>query len=100
MQARSPDGELQTGQPALNIDEVEMSLQVIKEAIANKKMICPQCKQPIQKFEKYAETIDAVRDGFGTTDIDSRGSRVTLTCGNGECPFHERTEFWSQYIDQ
>ncbi|HEY9719749.1 MAG TPA: hypothetical protein V6C69_19880 [Trichormus sp.] len=77
-----------------------MSLQVIKDAIANKKMTCPKCKQPIQKFDKYAETIDAVRDGFGDTKIDSRGSRVTLTCGNGDCDFHERTEYWSQYIDE
>ena len=37
------------------IQEVYMSLQVIKEAVANKKMLCPECKEPIQKFEKYAE---------------------------------------------
>jgi hypothetical protein len=77
-----------------------MSLQVIKDAIANKKMACPECQSPIQKFEKYAETIDAVRDGFGSTDIDSRGSRVTLVCGNGSCGWRERTEFWSQYIHE
>jgi hypothetical protein len=76
-----------------------MSLQVIKDAIANKKMLCPKCKSPIQKFDKYAETIDAVRDGFNMIDIDSRSSRVTLTCGNGDCPWHERTEYWSQYIE-
>lgn len=76
-----------------------MSLQVIKDAIANKKMTCPQCKKPIQKYDKYAETIDAVRDGLGYTDIDSRGSRVTLTCGNSGCAWTERTEFWTQYIE-
>jgi hypothetical protein len=75
-----------------------MSLQVIKEAIAAKKMRCPKCQSPIEKFEKYAETIDAVRDGFGDTSIDSRASRVTLTCGNGDCPWTERTEYWQQYI--
>ena len=83
-----------------SISELEMSLQVIKEAIANKKMRCPQCKGPIQKFDKYAETIDAVRDGFGDTKIDSRASRVTLTCGNGDCSWHERTEYWEQYIEE
>jgi RNase P subunit RPR2 len=76
-----------------------MSQQVIKDAIANKKMICPQCKKPIQKYDKYAETIDAVRDGLGYTDIDSRGSRVTLTCGNAGCDWTERTEYWTQYIE-
>jgi hypothetical protein len=75
-----------------------MSLKVIKEAVAGKKMVCPKCKKPIQKFDKYAETIDAVREGLGFTDIDSRGSRVTLTCGNEGCDWTERTEFWTQYI--
>ncbi len=75
-----------------------MSLQVIKEAVANKKMLCPECKEPIQKFEKYAETIDSVQDGFNVQNIDSRGSRVTLICGNGSCPWKERTEYWNQYI--
>jgi hypothetical protein len=75
-----------------------MSLQLIKDAVANKKMICPQCKKPVQKFDKYAETIDAVRDGFNMVEIDSRASRVTLTCGNGDCSWNERTEYWEQYI--
>ena len=75
-----------------------VTLQVIKDAIANKKMICPECKQPIQKFDKFAETIDAVRDGFNVVEIDSRASRVTLTCGNGDCPWSERTEYWREYI--
>jgi len=75
-----------------------MSLQAIKDAIANKKMLCPQCKKPIQKFEKYAETIDAVRDGFNVLEVDSRASRVTLTCGNGDCSWRERTEYWQDYI--
>lgn len=77
-----------------------MSLEVIKNAIANKKMICPKCDKPIQKFDKFAETIDAVRDGFNVVEIDSHASRVTLTCGNGDCDFHERTEYWKNYIDE
>jgi hypothetical protein len=76
-----------------------MSLQKIKDAVANKKMICPSCKKPVQKFEKYAETIDAVRDGFNVLEVDSRASRVTLTCGNEGCPWTERTEYWETYID-
>ena len=76
-----------------------MSLQKIKDAVANKKMLCPKCKKPVQKFEKYAETIDAVRDGFNVQDIDSRASRVTLTCGNENCDWTERTEYWETYIE-
>jgi hypothetical protein len=76
-----------------------MSAEVIKTAIANKKMMCPQCHQPIQKFDKYAETIDSVRDGFNVIEIDSRASRVTLTCGNGGCAWTERTEYWANYIE-
>lgn len=75
-----------------------MSLQKIKDAIANQKMICPKCKKPVQTFEKYAETIDAVRDGFNIQEIDSLSSRVTLTCGNEGCPWKERTEYWDSYI--
>jgi len=75
-----------------------MSLQKIKDAIANKKMLCPECKMPIQKFEKYAETIDAVRDGFNIIEIDSNASRVTLTCGNAPCAWKERSEYWIEYI--
>ena len=75
-----------------------MSLQKIKDAIANQKMICPECKKPIQKWEKYAETIDAVRDGFNIIEIDSNASRVTLTCGNAPCAWKERLEYWIEYI--
>lgn len=75
-----------------------MSLQTIKDAIANKKMTCPLCKKPIQKFDKFAETIDAVRDGFNMIEIDSNASRVTLICGNDPCEWKERTEYWHEYI--
>lgn len=77
-----------------------MSEKTIREAIANKKMLCPQCNQPIQKYEKYAETIDAVRDGFNVQEIDSHASRVTLTCGNAPCTYKERTEYWENYIQE
>ncbi|HIA52864.1 MAG TPA: hypothetical protein EYN91_12385 [Candidatus Melainabacteria bacterium] len=76
-----------------------MSEQVIKDAIANSTMRCPKCKKPIQKYEKYMDTIDAVRDGFNVVEVDSRSSRVTLTCGNGDCDWRERTEYWSELID-
>jgi hypothetical protein len=75
-----------------------MSLQAIKDAIANKKMICPTCKAPIQQFTNYHETIDAVRDGFNVQQIDSNGERVTLICGNGSCSWKERTEYPMEYI--
>lgn len=76
-----------------------MSLQVIQDAISKKKMLCPECKNPIQKFDKYAETVDSVWDGFGDSHIESRGSRVTLICSNSPCPWQERTEFWLQYME-
>ncbi len=77
-----------------------MSLSRIQEAVNSKKMICPKCKKPVQKFEKYAETIDAVRDGFNVQEIDSHSSRVTLICNNEGCSWKERTEFWENYIDE
>ena len=77
-----------------------MSLQVIKEHIAQQRMICPECKKSIQKCDKYAETIDSVWEGFGDSHIDSRGSRITLICGNPPCEWQERTEFWAQYIQE
>ena len=75
-----------------------MSFQAIKDYIAQKKIICPECKKPIQKCDKYADTVDAVWDGFGDSRVDSRGSRITLICGNDKCAWQERTEFWNQYV--
>jgi len=77
-----------------------MSESTIRDAIAAKKMICPKCNKPIQKYEKFSETIDSVRDGFNRVDIDSNASRVTLTCGNDACDFRERTEYWANYIEE
>ena len=74
-----------------------MSLQVIKKAIADQKMLCPQCKSPVTKFEKFVEMIESAYDGPGSgLDGETAGSKVTLICGN--CDWKERTEFWSQYI--
>jgi len=75
-----------------------MSEQMIIEAIQNKKMLCPKCKSPVQRYEKYAETVDSVRDGFNIQEISSQASRVTLHCGNGDCNWKERTEYWETYI--
>ena len=50
-----------------------MSLKAIEDAIDNQKMICPKCNAPVKNYEKYAETIDAVRDGFNVQEIDSHG---------------------------
>lgn len=76
-----------------------MSLQEFKTALEGKKLICPKCKKPISKFEKYAETIDAVRDGFNIQEIDSHGARVTLICGNDGCAWKERTDYWENFED-
>lgn len=75
-----------------------MLQQEIKEAIAAKKMICPKCEKPIQKYEKYAETIDRVSDGFNIQEIDSHAARVTLICGNEGCKWHERTEYPTEFL--
>ena len=76
-----------------------MSEKKIKEAIENKKILCPDCSKPIQKYSKYSETIDAVRDGFNIVEIDSNSSRVTLTCGNDSCEWEDRTEYWEGLIE-
>lgn len=77
-----------------------MSLQAIQDAIASQKMICPKCKGAIKAFEKYAQTIDAVRDGFNVQEIDSHGERVTLICGNDGCAWKERTEYPMEFIEE
>ncbi len=76
-----------------------MSEKIVQEAIANKKMLCPKCNSPVQRYEKYADTVDLVRDGFNVQEIYSTSSRVTLICGNGDCKWEERTEFWDAYIE-
>jgi hypothetical protein len=75
-----------------------MSLTEFKTAIESKSLICPKCKNAILKFDKYAETIDAVRDGFNIQEIDSHGVRVTLICANEGCTWKERTEYWENFL--
>ncbi len=77
-----------------------MSLQQIKQAIADRKMICPECRAPIGKFDKYTELTASVWDGAGDSDLETAGSKVTLICGNASCAWSERTEYWSNYIDE
>jgi len=77
-----------------------MSEQIIKDAIANGKMMCPKCKNAIKHYEKFAATIDAVRDGFNVQEIDSHASRVTLKCGNDGCSWSDRTEYWEDMIEE
>lgn len=77
-----------------------MSLQRIQQAIAGGKMICPECKAPILKFDKFTELTASVWDGAGDSDLETAGSKVTLICGNGSCIWSERTEYWGNYIDE
>lgn len=76
-----------------------MSWQVIKDAIRDKKMVCPKCKRPITKHEKYVDMVASVWDGAGDSLQETSGSKVTLICGNQDCDWKERTEFWNQYIE-
>ncbi|HEY9790118.1 MAG TPA: hypothetical protein V6D22_06960 [Candidatus Obscuribacterales bacterium] len=76
-----------------------MTEQAVKDAIKEQKLKCPKCQGPIKKYEKFSETIDSVQDGFNITTIDSRGSRVTLICGNEGCGWKERTEYWTNYLE-
>ncbi len=76
-----------------------MSLQTIKQSIAGKKLLCPTCKKPVKEFEKFVEMTASVWDGAGDSALETKGSKVTLICGNKPCEWRERTEFWSQYIE-
>ncbi len=77
-----------------------MSLGKIKQDIAEGKMICPSCQGPIRKYDKYVEMVASVWDGAGDSGTETQGSKVTLTCGNGDCDWSERTEYWSNYINE
>lgn len=77
-----------------------MSLQVIKQAIADKKMRCPQCHKAVAKFEKFVEMLESAYDGPGSgLDVESSASKVTLICANDGCDWKERTEYWANYIE-
>jgi hypothetical protein len=75
-----------------------MSQAIIKRAIAEKKMLCPQCQKPVKEFEKLVEMTDSVWDGAGDSNLETKGVKVTLICGNPPCDWRERTEYWSNYI--
>jgi hypothetical protein len=75
-----------------------MSQQEFKELIAGGRLICPTCSLPVRSFEKYTEMASSVWDGAGDTSVETAGSKVTLICANGECPWRERTEYWSNYL--
>jgi len=75
-----------------------MSLAKIKKAIEDKAMICPSCNQPIKKFDKYVEMTESVWDGAGDSNHETAGSKVTLICGNDDCTWQERTEYWSSFL--
>jgi len=76
-----------------------MSLQAIKQSIADQKMICPSCKKPVKQFEKFVEMADSVWEGAGDSNrMTTAGSKVTLICANAPCDWRERTEYWSNYI--
>lgn len=75
-----------------------LSLERIKEAISRKGLRCPTCKEPIQKFEKYVDMVESIWDGAGDSDARFKGCKVTLICGNGDCTWKERTEYWESYL--
>jgi len=75
-----------------------MSQAIIKKAIADRKMLCPQCQQPVKEFEKLVEMTDSVWDGAGDSNLETKGVKVTLICGNQPCDWRERTEYWHNYI--
>lgn len=75
-----------------------MSLQVIQNAISGEKMKCPNCGKPVKQFDKFVEMTASVWDGAGDSGLETAGSKVTLICGN--CDWRERTEYWSNYIDE
>ncbi len=76
-----------------------MSLDMLMTAIADKKLTCPSCKEPVQKYEKFVEMASTVWDGAGDANVGVAGSKVTLICGNGKCDWRERTEYWKNYIN-
>ncbi|MBI1270570.1 hypothetical protein GC174_09070 [bacterium] len=75
-----------------------MSESRLKEAIASKKMICPECQKPVEKYEKFVETVASVWDGAGDSGVEHEGSKATIICGH--CGWKERTEFWDSYIEE
>lgn len=75
-----------------------MSLEKIKQALADKQLRCPSCGEAILKYDKYIDSIDSIWDGAGDSVIKYGGGKVTLICGNGACDWKERTEYWQNYL--
>ena len=73
-----------------------MSESALKQAIAGKKIACPECKEPVQKYEKFVELTASVWDGAGDSGVETEGSKATLICGS--CSWKERTEYWEDMI--
>ena len=76
-----------------------MTMETIRKAIAQEKMRCPECGQPIRKFDKFVEMLASAWDGPDSSLGDTAGSKVTLICANGSCSWKERTEYWTNYLD-
>jgi hypothetical protein len=74
-----------------------MSQDDLKQSIQEKNLICPKCKEPVQKYENYIDLVGSVWDGAGDSGVESAGSKVTLICGNGDCAWKERTEYWDSF---
>lgn len=75
-----------------------MSLSSFKQLIAEEKLICPKCQNPVKNFDKYVDKIASVWDGAGDSLAETEGSVVTLVCANGGCSWKERTEYWENYL--
>lgn len=77
-----------------------MSQDVIKQAVADKKLRCPDCGKPVTKYEKLVPMLESAYDGPGSglDQESSAGWKVTLICGNDGCSWKERTEYWSNYL--
>ena len=78
-----------------------MSLSVIKKAITENKMVCPECGKPIKQFEKFVPVLTSAYDGMDSSIGDAESetiSKVTLICGNDPCQWRERTEYWRNYL--
>lgn len=73
-----------------------MSGQVLKEAIAAGKILCPRCGKAVREFEKFADAPGAAGVAVGADGEPV--SKVTLICGNGGCSWYERTEYWDELI--
>lgn len=76
-----------------------MDVIEFKKMVTDKKIICPECKKPVQQYEKFGVVPDMVWDGFGDTNFEGKRTRVTLICGNDPCKWQEKTEFWANYVE-